>query len=297
MSYMGLYSVPFQLRENPFGETPDTRFFFQAESHRKALTGLVRSIAQRKGFALLTGPSGTGKTLLSRILINSLEEKVNTALIIQPFLESRELLLAIGKDFGLFDPEECGAKSFLELIEELNAFLISEALEMRHSVLIVDDAQSLSASALETLRLLSNLETETDKLLQIVLVGQPELKDVLQRPDLRQLDQRISLHCELQPFTSSETEAYVYHRIQLCGGTNFIRFKLRALMGVHQLSRGIPRLINKYCERIIEAAEEKNVHLIDVAFVRETLRQSFGAESAVSRLFHKMFWRGEARRS
>ena len=268
---MGGYSSFHNLKENPFSETPDTRYFFDVASHGVALSGLVSAIADGKGFSLLTGQIGSGKTLLSRVLLNGLREQVNGALVIHPFLGQSEVLSAILEEFQIYIPQDTSQPLLKTQLDRLNTFLLAQAANKKRCVLVIDDAQKLSPEALETVRLLSNLETEREKLLQIILIGQPELKQLLQSNQLKQLEQRISGHFEISGFNLQETELYVQHRIHIAGGTNFIRFQPKALSYLHKVSGGVPRLINRYCSAAISHAQKLNIHLIECSEMRRSI--------------------------
>jgi general secretion pathway protein A len=207
-------------------------------------------IEERKGFITVTGEVGTGKTLLCRALLNRLGRHVQTALIFNSFLSEIELLRSINEDFGI--PQ--GGATRKELIDHLNQYLIGEFSAGRNAVLIIDEAQNLASPVLEQIRMLSNLETERGKLLQIVLVGQPELRQQLARPELRQLNQRIALRYHIQPFSRQEAEDYINHRLVVAGSHGGVKFSRRALAAIYRLSAGIPRKINLLCDRAMLSA-------------------------------------------
>lgn len=231
-----MYCPFFGLQEKPFSITPDPRFLFLSPSHQEALGHLFYGIEERKGFIAVTGEVGTGKTLLCRALLDRLGRHVRTALIFNSFLSEIELLRSINEDFGI--PPGGGTRK--ELIDHLNQYLIDEFSAGRNAVLIIDEAQNLAPPVLEQIRMLSNLETERGKLLQIVLIGQPELRQQLSRPELRQLNQRIALRYHLQPFTRPETEDYINHRLVVAGSHGGVKFSRRALSAIFRLSEGIP---------------------------------------------------------
>ena len=215
---------------------PQSRFLFLSPSHQEALGHLLYGIEERKGFITVTGEVGTGKTLLCRALLDRLGRHVRTALIFNSFLSEIELLRSINEDFGI--PPGGGTRK--ALIDHLNQYLIGEFSTGRNAVLIIDEAQNLAPPVLEQIRMLSNLETERGKLLQIVLIGQPELRQQLSRPELRQLNQRIALRYHLQPFTRQETEDYINHRLVVAGSHGGVKFSRRALSAIYRLSDGIP---------------------------------------------------------
>jgi general secretion pathway protein A len=260
-----MYCPFFGLQEKPFSITPDPRFLFLSQSHQEALGHLVYGIEERKGFITITGEVGTGKTLLCRALLNRLGRHVRTALIFNSFMSEVELLRSINEDFGI--PQGTGTRK--DLIDHLNHYLIAEFSAGRNAVLIVDEAQNLAPPVLEQIRMLSNLETDRGKLLQIVLVGQPELRQQLARPDLRQLDQRIALRYHIQPFNRQETEAYIKHRLVVAGSHGGVKLSRRALSDIYRLSDGIPRKINLLCDRAMLSAYVHGSDVIEHQHVRQ----------------------------
>jgi general secretion pathway protein A len=278
------FSEFFNLELNPFGETPDARFYFDSTIHNSALNKLAWAIEQGRGFSLLTGEVGTGKTLVSRILLGELGENANTALILYPKLNDVELLAAIAHELEIPNvPTESTNATTRQYLEPLNRFLLEAASRGRKSVLVVDEAQHLSYEALEAIRLLSNLETEREKLLQIILVAQPELQTKLETRELRQLQQRICVHANLNPLSLQETDRYIKHRLEIAGNANLIRFSSDAVGEIHQLSGGIPRNINKFCELVILFAQNKRTRLIDRKLVREVCPRPKNKRSFFSR--------------
>jgi len=240
------------LREPPFSITPDPRFVFLSERHRDALAHLSHGVGQGggSGFVQLTGEVGTGKTTISRLLLEQLPENTRIALILNPLLSPVELLEAICEELRLdLDGRRGSLKSLVDL---LNIFLLDAYAAGLRVVLIIDDAQDLSAAALEQVRLLTNLETPTQKLLQIILLGQPELREQLARPELRQLAQRITARYHLDPLDADESEAYLRHRWAVAGGGSF-PFTRAALRSLHRHAGGVPRLLNVVAERALLA--------------------------------------------
>lgn len=279
------YSKFFNLSENPFGETPDPDFYFGSVQHNQALSELSQALNQGKCFSILTGEVGTGKTLLSRILLTSVSEESNTALILYPKFTEKELLETICEEFEV--PEMSGEPTLKEYVDHLNAYLLKSAEEGKRSVLIIDEAQAMGAEALETIRLLTNLETKREKLLQIILVAQPELLGMLEREELRQLTQRVGVHAVLDGIRGVELEKYIRSRLEQAGAGNFVRFEPKAVKVIEELSGGIPRRINQICEELLTVAERKKIRLISKSFVIETFQiQPRG-------LFEKVF-RGRA---
>ncbi|MFZ2235926.1 MAG: AAA family ATPase [Dokdonella sp.] len=247
-----MYLEHYGLNEAPFSITPDPRYVFLSERHRDALAHLLYGIGKggSGGFIQLTGEVGTGKTTLCRLLLDQLPDDTRVALVLNPKLSPVELVESICEELKLDVKEQRG--SLKGLTDKLNAFLLDAYAEGLRVVLIVDEAQNLSTEALEQIRLLTNLETPTQKLLQIILLGQPELRDMLDRPELRQLAQRITARYHLTPLDSEETEAYVRHRLAVAGCTRspFTRLGLKALF---RRSGGVPRLINVIADRSLMA--------------------------------------------
>ena len=264
--------------EQPFSLTPDPRFFFRSESHEKALDELLRAIERREGFMLLTGDIGTGKTTLCRTLLDQLDRKTFTALVLNPFVSEEELLKVVLQDFGVVSRDDVrrGAlvgASTQELVDVLNQFLLSLAGIKASAVLVIDEAQNLPPATLEQVRVLTNLETDRQKLLQIVLVGQLNLRAVLTAPDMRQLNQRISRRCLLQPLARQETEAYIAHRLWVARGTLTVQFPKKTLDLIHQLTGGVPRVINLLCDRVLEGGQAAGVTRLAPALVHHAAEQ------------------------
>jgi general secretion pathway protein A len=242
--------------EKPFSLTPDPKYLYKSESHASAFELLQYAIRRREGFCVVTGDIGTGKTTLCRAVLDQLDRKTFTALVLNPFITEEDLLRIILQDFGVVSREEIkrgrlAGVTKQELIDTLNEFLLSLLPLRAGALLIIDEAQNLPPQVLEQIRILSNLETDKEKLLQIVLVGQLNLQDILRAPDLRQLDQRISIRYELKPLNAEETAAYVAHRLTIAGGGAAVSFSPKALELVHKYTAGIPRLINLLCDRAL----------------------------------------------
>jgi general secretion pathway protein A len=251
-----MYEEYYGFSEKPFSLTPDPKYLFKSSTHASAFELLQYAIRRREGFVVISGDIGTGKTTLCRALLEQLDRRTFTALVLNPFLSEEDLLRLILQDFGVVSREEMkkgrlAAVSKQELIETLNEFLLSLQPLRAGALLIIDEAQNLPLQVLEQIRILSNLETDKEKLLQIVLVGQPNLKDVLKKPELRQLDQRVSIRYDLKPLSREETGAYVMHRVTIAGGGAAVAFTPRALDRVYKYTRGIPRLINLVCDRAL----------------------------------------------
>lgn len=242
-----MYCKFYRLKERPFNATPDPGFFFLSKRHREAFSHLAYGVNERKGIIVITGEIGTGKTTLCRFFLNRLDKNINTAVILNPYLSEAELLEAVLNDFGL----RCKGSSRIKLIWELNRFLLKQSEAGNNAVLIVDESQCLKPETLEQIRLLSNLETEKDKLLQIVLVGQPELSQKLNLYELRQLKQRVMVNYHISPLDETEIRDYVNHRLSIAGAGMTAVFTDEAIKLVSEFSAGTPRLINMICDRAL----------------------------------------------
>jgi general secretion pathway protein A len=254
-----MYEEYYGFTEKPFSLTPDPKYLFKSESHANAFELLHYAVRRREGFVVVTGDIGTGKTTLCRALLEEIDRKTFTALVLNPFLSEEDLLKLILQDFGVVSREDVkrgrlANVSKQELIETIYDFLLSLLPIRASAVLMIDEAQNLPMPVLEQIRILSNLETDKDKLLQIVLVGQLELNALLKAPQMRQLDQRVSIRYQLRPLTRDEVAAYVSHRLTVAGGSAAVTFQAKALDMVHARTQGIPRLINLVCDRSLLAA-------------------------------------------
>jgi general secretion pathway protein A len=239
-----MYLDFFGLNEFPFNITPDPRYLYFSPRHLEAMDLLLYGIQERKGFIELTGEVGCGKTTICRAVLSRLTRSVQTSLVLNPCLDGSQLLRAILTDFGV--PPKGDDR--LDLIEQLNNFLLDQAERDNNVVIIIDEAQDLQPDVMEQIRLLSNLETDQHKLMQIVLAGQPELRERLAQHEFRQLRQRILIRCHLAPLAREEIGAYVAHRLHVAGANGEVAFDPEALDGVHRYSAGIPRLINAVCD-------------------------------------------------
>jgi general secretion pathway protein A len=269
---IGMYETFFHLKESPFKLTPDPHFFYLSRQHEEALAHLSYGVRERKGFMVITGEIGTGKTTLSRLFLNRLQGHTRTSLIFNPGLTPMELLRAINQDFGI----SCHGDSKKDLVDTLNDFLLKEISSGGNAVLLIDEAQNLSVEALEEIRLLSNLETEKEKLLQIVLMGQPELQMKLDLPELRQFHQRVALRFHLQPLDEQETEGYILYRLRMAGGPGEILFTREAYRRIYAFSRGFPRAINLICDQSLLAAYVGESGVITGPMVEKGIREISG---------------------
>ncbi len=271
-----MYLTLFGLSEKPFAITPDPRYLYLGVRHADALAHLVYGINEAGGFIQLTGEVGTGKTTTIRSLLARAPKNAEIALILNPKLSPQEFLRSLCEELGLgvSEQEESNTK---ELVDQLNRYLLRMHAQGRRVVLIVDEAQNLAPEVLEQIRLLTNLETETQKLLQIILIGQPELRRLLAREDLRQLAQRITGRYHLDPLSREETAAYVRHRLRVAGATSEI-FTRAALREAYRVSGGIPRLINIVCDRALLGAYTQDAHEVTAALVRRAGGEVFGRE-------------------
>lgn len=264
-----MYTKFYGLQERPFNVTADPAFFFASRIHREALSHLVYGASQRKGIIVLTGEIGTGKTTLCRFFLNRLGENVRTALILNPYFSEIELLEAIVRDFGLVPPD----RTRLSLVFELNKFLLRESQKCNNIILIIDEAQNLKAHMLEQVRLLSNLETDKQKLLQVILVGQPELNRVLSLYELRQLRQRITVRYHIAPLEPDEIKNYINHRLNIAGSGGKIKFTDEAIGSIAEFSAGTPRLINIICDRALLAGFVEESYSIDFNIIKKCLQE------------------------
>ncbi|HEY3858824.1 MAG TPA: AAA family ATPase [Gammaproteobacteria bacterium] len=267
-----MYASYFGLNDNPFAITPDPRFLFLSARHTEALAHLLYGVTESGGFIQLTGEVGTGKTTLVRTLLEKLPDNVDAALIINPRVSVLEFLRSICRELDIDWKQD---QTSQDLIDTLNAHLFKAHEKGRRVVLIVDEAQGLSAEVLEQVRLLTNLETREQKLLQIILVGQPELRELLARNELRQLAQRITGRYHLTPLTAAETGAYVNHRLTVSGAMAPI-FTHAALKRLQRISAGIPRLINIICDRALLGAYTQELRQVDAALVKRAAHEVLG---------------------
>ena len=262
-----MYRAFFKLTCKPFDLIPNPDFMFLSKTHKKAITYLDYGIRERVGFILLTGEVGSGKTTVIRDLINKHLERVVLAKGFNTNVNSQQLLSMINDDFDL--PVQ--GKDKIELLRDLNHFLVEQYAKGNQPLLIIDEAQNLPPETLEDIRMLSNLETSDSKLLQIILVGQPELRTALAKPELRQLQQRISIQCNLQPLNRQEVEEYIFHRLQVAGNRAALCFAPPALDLIFKYCCGIPRLINIICDFLLLAAFAEEIQDIDEEMIRDII--------------------------
>ena len=269
-----MYTSFFGLSEKPFAITPDPRYLYLSERHAEALAHLLYGINESGGFIQLTGEVGTGKTTVVRTLLSRIPHHADVAVIMNPRITPVEFLLTICEELGIA-VEDADRGSVKQMVDALNRRLLTAHAEGRRVIVIVDEAQNLSADVLEQVRLLTNLETPTQKLLQIILIGQPELRDLLDRTELRQLAQRITGRYHLNPLSREETKGYVRHRLRVAGASSEI-FGASAVNEVHRLSSGIPRVINVTCDRALLGAYTREVRKVTAALVRRAAGEVYG---------------------
>ncbi len=262
-----MYEAFFNLKQKPFDLLPDPDFLYMSSSHKKALSYLDYGIRERVGFILLTGEVGSGKTTTIRNLIKKNLSNVVLSKIFNTRVDSEQLIAMINEDFGL--PVQ--NKDKITLLSDLNIFLIDQFVQGNQPVLIIDEAQNLDHDLLEEIRMLSNLETDSAKLLQIILVGQPELRKTLASPTLIQLRQRISINCHIQPLSRPEVELYILHRLEKAGDREGVHFDGDTIDIIFTYSRGIPRLINIICDFILLAAFAEETRSVDTSLVQDIL--------------------------
>lgn len=273
----GVYLDYYHLSEMPFDITPNPRFLFYSVKHREAYNHLMYGIRERKGFVQLTGEVGAGKTTLCRAMMEKLsEDQYATSLILNPAASPQKLLKAVAMEFGL----AVRGMDELEILESLNLFLLHLADNGRDAVLIIDEAQDLTDEGLEQVRLLSNLELDNRKLIQIVLMGQPELRERLNNPALRQLRQRITVRYHLKALTNVEVQFYIRHRLKVSGAKGCPHFTKPALWRIQSYSQGVPRLVNAICDKALLAGFVNRRERIDYRTIGVAIRElegDFGA--------------------
>lgn len=273
-----MYLAHFGLTEAPFTITPDPRYLFMSDRHREAMAHLTFGVTQGGGFVQLTGEVGTGKTTICRCMLTQLPESIDVALITNPRISELELLATLCDELRIEYPEPATSKI---LLDRLNQRLLASHAAGRRTVLIIDEAQNLSRQVLERVRLLTNLETAKEKLLQIILIGQPELAETLDRPDLRQLAQRITARYSLVPLSAKETGEYITHRLAVAGCHRKV-FTRSAIKKIFKRSKGVPRIINVVCDRALLGAYASNVAEVDTTTVKQAIYELYGDETSTS---------------
>ena len=279
-----MYAPFFGLQQPPFSIAPDPRYLYMSERHREALAHLLYGLDAGGGFVLLTGEVGTGKTTVCRCFLEQIPAHCNVAYIFNPKLTVGELLRSICDEFGVAHaPAVPGAETVKDCIDPLNAALLAAHAAGRNNVLIIDEAQNLAPDVLEQLRLLTNLETSERKLLQIILIGQPELRSMIAQPSMEQLAQRVIARFHLDALTLSETREYIAHRLSVAGLQGPSPFERRAIERVHALTHGVPRRINLLCDRALLGAYAAGLRQVSPAIVNRAAREVFDAPAATAR--------------
>jgi general secretion pathway protein A len=278
-----MYTQFFKLTHSPFSIAPDPRFLFMSERHREALAHLLYGVAGGGGFVLLTGEIGAGKTTVCRCFLEQIPENCNVGYIFNPKLTVNELLKSICDEFGVdYHPQSGDPASIKGYVDALNAFLLQAHANRRHNVLIIDEAQSLSAEVLEQLRLLTNLETNERKLLQIILIGQPELRTLLEKPELRQLAQRVIARYHLDSLSRAETARYVQHRLAVAGVTVASPLPASLTKSIHLHTQGVPRRINLLCDRALLGAYAEGKATVTRRILDKAAREVFGSSKTAA---------------
>jgi len=262
-----MYQNFYGLREAPFNPTPDPKFLFQSTRHREALAQLIYGVSERKGFIVLTGQIGTGKTTLLRTLMDRMDQSITVAYVHNSTLGPEGLLEYALQDWGV----KSTATTHAQRLGELSEFLVEQHRQGFNPVLVIDEAQNLTSETLETVRLLSNFETNQRKLLQILLVGQPELRDTLNLPELRQLKQRIGMRCHIGPLSPEETRLYIRHRLAVAGASDVGIFTDAAVQKITEYSHGIPRVINMVCDHCLVSGYADSKRRVDARMVDEAI--------------------------
>jgi general secretion pathway protein A len=283
-----MYEEYFRLKEKPFSLTPDPEFLFLSDSHQQALEHLLFGLESGEGFIVVTGDIGVGKTTVCRALLRRVPERFTTALVVNTLLTEKELLRTILGDFGAEVPD--GTRK--DLLDALNRFLLAEAAADRRPVLIIDEAQNLAPPLLEQVRLLSNLETEKRKLLQIVLFGQKELQEKLRLPELRQFNQRVTVRARILPLNARETSRYVQHRLSVAGASGGQFLSPAAERLLFRRSRGVPRRINQLCDRALLAACLRSAARVEREDVVRAVTSLADAGGAVAWPWRWFRWKG-----
>jgi general secretion pathway protein A len=269
-----MYESFFGFERAPFNNVPDTSFYFASSAHNEALAQLAYAVEARRGFAVLTGEVGAGKTTLTKALLRRIDPRTVTAIVANSRFTGVQLLLAVAKEFGIEDVKP----NRVDLLDRIKKFLVARLAEDRNVLLLIDEAQDLPLATLEEVRLISNLETESEKLIQIVLVGQPELRDAIDHHSLKQLRQRIAFRFHLKPLDPTQTKEYVLHRLRVAGALHTAKFTDKALDSVYRYSGGVPRLVNLACDKALLVAFAAGERKIDHKTVLTGIREIEGPE-------------------
>ncbi|WP_419176041.1 AAA family ATPase [Desulfosediminicola sp.] len=280
-----MYTRYFGLEEKPFAISPNPRYLFMSELHREALAHLLYGINSDGCFILLTGDVGTGKTTVCRCLLTQLPEHTDVAIILNPKLTASELLRTICEELGILLEGDAG--SMKTYVDVLNRHLLTAYAKGRTTAIIIDEAQNLDMDVLEQLRLLTNLETNTQKLLQIVLIGQPELRDILERPELSQLNQRVTSRYHLTPLSPEEVHSYILHRLSVADGKNKRLFSPKAIKYIARITGGIPRRINVLCDRALLGAYAENEDHVSYDIIRKAGSEVFSQQAGQRSVFRE----------
>jgi general secretion pathway protein A len=262
------YQDWFGFERMPFNNTPDPRFFLATEKHQEALSRLIYAISERKGFVMISGEIGSGKSTLCRTLLTQLPKTVRTALITHTHIDGEQLVRAIAEDLGL----AVAGLDKHDVLRRINEYLIEQLAQGAIVCVIIDEAQNLSAEALEEVRMISNLETEQEKLVQLILLGQPELRDKICRPNMEQLRQRIAVQYHLLPLTRAETSEYIRHRLRVAGHAEPLHFRKRAMAEAYRCSGGVPRVINNLCDNALLTLYTRQQRVVTPQVIREAAR-------------------------
>lgn len=264
-----MYETFFGFQEKPFSLTPQAHHIFLSTTHEPVLQTLLYGVERRVGFMMLSGEVGSGKTTVVRCFLNKIRAQVRTSFVINPLLSTLDLIKTVNRDFG----NECHSDSIQDQIDMLNQYLLQVQASHQTAVVVIDEAQNLSFEAFEMARMLSNLETETQKLINIIFVGQPELVEIIHQKRLRQLAQRIQVHAILKPLSQDQTAKYIEHKLSHCGRDIAVRFDPKAIHRIYKRSKGIPRVINAICDMGLLAAYSQSRYVIDKKIIKQALKE------------------------
>lgn len=288
-----MYERFFNLKETPFSIAPNPHYLYMSRQHHEALAHLIYGVGRDGGFVLLTGEVGTGKTTVCRCFLEQIPEDTDVAFVLNPKLEVEELLATICDELSI--PYIDDSVSIKDYVDCINIFLLRQHANGRHTVLIIDEAQNLSADVLEQLRLLTNLETHEKKLLQIVLLGQPELQEMFRQPELRQLSQRVTARFHLNAMHAEEVGPYVYHRLAVAGAAEpRSMFPANVIARLHEISKGIPRVINLVCDRALLGAYARETRVVDLEILNTAAKEVLGAEFFGTKGLRNWHWQPAA---